>query len=203
MSSSVTRGFERTFSNSSSLRVIGNCWMLNESAPAWLRIACFTDAFRPWISDTTAMIDVTATMLPRTVMNDRSLADQIASRAISADSAKLRMVVMWDRCAPSGLPGPLGVVHLHQIAVGHAADGVVGAGDHLIAGFQPAEHLEVLVAGDSHLDREKLGAALVHQEHAFHFLPRLSRLQLRGRRHRLDGRPGRRRAAALPIARLF
>src|SRR5262252_7589696 len=85
------RGLERTFSNSSSLRVIGNCWMLNESAPAWLRIACFTDAFRPWISDTTAMIDVTATMLPSTVMNDRSLADQIASRAISADSAKLRM----------------------------------------------------------------------------------------------------------------
>src|SRR5262245_62628838 len=91
MSSSVIRGFERTFSNSSSLRVIGNCWMLKESAPAWLRIARFTDAFRPWISDTTAMIDVTATMLPRTVMKDRSLADQIASRAISADSAKLRI----------------------------------------------------------------------------------------------------------------
>src|SRR4051794_25049891 len=91
MSSSETRGFERTLSNSSSLRVIGNCWMLNESAPAWLRIACFTDAFRPWISDTTAMIDVTATMLPSTVMNDRSLADQIASSAISADSAKLRI----------------------------------------------------------------------------------------------------------------
>src|SRR5262249_30959304 len=37
------------------------------------------------------MIDVTATMLPSTVMNDRSLADQIASRAIRADSAKLRI----------------------------------------------------------------------------------------------------------------
>ena len=68
------RGLSRTLSNSSSLRVIGNCWMLNESAPAWLRIACLTDAFSPWISDTTAMIDVTATMLPSTVMNDRSLA---------------------------------------------------------------------------------------------------------------------------------
>src|SRR3954453_21864698 len=50
-----------------------------------------TDALRPWMSDTTAMIDVTATMLPSTVMNDRSLADQIASRAIRADSAKLRI----------------------------------------------------------------------------------------------------------------
>ena len=72
------RGLLRTFSNSSSLRVIGYCWMLNESAPAWLRIACFTEAFSPWMSDTTAMIDVTATMLPSTVMNDRSLADQMA-----------------------------------------------------------------------------------------------------------------------------
>src|SRR5882757_3376129 len=86
MSSSVMRGLARTLSNSSSLRVIGNCWILNESAPAWLRIADLTDAFSPWINDTTAMIEVTATMLPRTVMNDRSLADQIASSAIIADS---------------------------------------------------------------------------------------------------------------------
>ena len=60
--------------------------MLNESAPAWLRIASLTDAFRPWMSDTTAMIDVTATMLPSTVMNDRSLAAQMASSAMPADS---------------------------------------------------------------------------------------------------------------------
>src|SRR3954466_8596031 len=106
MSSSETRGFERTLSNSSSLRVIGNCWMLNESAPAWLRIACFTEALRPWINDTTAMIDVTATMLPSTVMNDRSLADQIASSAISADSAKLRIA----------RAGRVGVAHLSYLA---------------------------------------------------------------------------------------
>ncbi len=84
------RGLLRTFSNSSSLRVIGNCWMLNESAPAWLRIASLTEAFRPWMSDTTAIIEVTATMLPSTVINDRSFADQMASSAISADSIKLR-----------------------------------------------------------------------------------------------------------------
>src|SRR5947208_15591824 len=104
MSSSETRGFERTLSNSSSLRVIGNCWMLNESAPAWLRIACFTEALRPWISDTTGMIDVTATMLPSTVMNDRSLADAIASSAIRADSAKIRIGLVGD----VGLGGRVG-----------------------------------------------------------------------------------------------
>src|ERR1043165_3277613 len=85
------RGLLRTFSNSSSLRVIGNCWMLNESAPLWLRSACLTDALSPWISDTTAMIDVTATMLPSTVINDRSLAAQIAASAILADSNSLCM----------------------------------------------------------------------------------------------------------------
>src|SRR5438876_2427369 len=37
------------------------------------------------------MIDVTATMLPSTVMNDRSFADQIASSAIIADSRYLFM----------------------------------------------------------------------------------------------------------------
>ena len=60
--------------------------MLNESAPACRRISCFTDEFKPVISDTTAIIDVTATMFPSTVMNDRSLLDQIASSAINADS---------------------------------------------------------------------------------------------------------------------
>ena len=49
-------------------------------------MASFTAAFNPWISDTTAMIDVTATMLPSTVISDRSLEDQIASSAIPADS---------------------------------------------------------------------------------------------------------------------
>ena len=42
----------------------------------------------PWTSDTTAMIDVTATMLPSTVMNDRSLLDQIACSAIVAASRR-------------------------------------------------------------------------------------------------------------------
>src|SRR6059058_5796931 len=132
MSSSETRGFERTLSNSSSLRVIGNCWMLNESAPAWFRIAPFTDALRPWMSDTTAMIEVTATMFPSTVISERSFADQMASSAIFADSRNLPMVVGCGRDLPA-LPAALpAVVHLHQIAVGHAADRVVWSRDHLI-----------------------------------------------------------------------
>ena len=83
------RGFARIRSNSSSLKAIGNCWTLNESAPAWLRMASWTAALSPWISDTTAMIDVTATMLPSTVMNDRSLAAQIAASAMPAASRSL------------------------------------------------------------------------------------------------------------------
>ena len=82
----LIRGLPRTFSNSSSLRATGNCWMLKESAPAWLRMASVTDAFSPWMIETTAMIDVTATMLPRTVMTERSFAAQMASSAIRADS---------------------------------------------------------------------------------------------------------------------
>src|SRR2546423_10324817 len=92
MSFSVMVGLERTLSNSSSLRTIGYCSTTNESAPAWLRICCLTDALRPWISDTTAMIDVTATMLPSTVINDRSFDDQMASSAMSAESRNLFMV---------------------------------------------------------------------------------------------------------------
>src|SRR5438874_8873860 len=52
-------------------------------------MASSTEAFSPWISETTAMMDVTATMLPSTVMNDRSLAAQIAASAIIADSKNL------------------------------------------------------------------------------------------------------------------
>ena len=45
-----------------------------------------TIAFMPWISDTTVTIDVTATMLPSTVMNDRSLLAQMACSAMTMDS---------------------------------------------------------------------------------------------------------------------
>ena len=71
---------------------MGNCCTLNESAPAWLRIASCTEALSPWISATTEMIDVTATMLPSTVMNDRSFAAQMAWRAMPADSNSVLII---------------------------------------------------------------------------------------------------------------
>src|SRR5581483_8026321 len=103
------------------------------------------------MSDTTAMIDVTATMLPRTVMNDRSFADQIASNAIRADSQSLFIRLRGPRDRR---------LLLHGVAVRHAADGVVRSGDHLIAGLQPGEHLEVALAGDAELDGDELGAVV-------------------------------------------
>ena len=48
------------------------------SAPMSLTIASATIPFMPWMSVTTVTIDVTATMLPSTVMNDRSLLAQMA-----------------------------------------------------------------------------------------------------------------------------
>src|SRR5881394_386227 len=114
-------------------------------------MACFTEAFRPWMSDTTAMIDVTATILPSTVMNDRSFADQMASSAMRADSRSLFIrgrgrqggqgrqglvhPAFPGRPRPPCLPLRL-VVHLHQIAVGHAAHRIVRSGDDLIAGCE-------------------------------------------------------------------
>ena len=66
-------------------------WIWNASAPISDTIAFDTAPFNPWISDTTAMIDVTATMLPSTVSSDRSLFDQIALRAMPMASMNLFM----------------------------------------------------------------------------------------------------------------
>src|SRR5690242_5252658 len=115
------------------------------------------------MSETTAMIDVTATMLPSTVMNDRSLALQIAASATAADS-KIRCTSCRSRRLPAAAETEresaaaehaLRVARLPDldaVAVGEAADRVVRSGDHLIAVAQPAEHLEVLVAGDADFD---------------------------------------------------
>src|SRR6476620_11907250 len=133
------------------------------------------------MSDTTAMIDVTATMLPSTVMNDRSLEDQIASSAMSADSMNLFIAPGLEGRGPA-YPALLLrlVVHFHQIAVGHAANRVVRSGDHFVAAFQTAQHLEVLVARDPHLDGDEFRLARAHQEHALGFLACLARFQFGG-----------------------
>src|SRR5437867_4036549 len=130
------------------------------------------------------MIEVTATMLPSTVMNDRNLADQMASSAIAADSRSLFI----KRPGRPGLPGPpdlpalAAVVYFHQIPIGHAANRVVGPRDHLISGVQTRQHFEILVAGDAHFYRHEFGVTVANGEHAFGLLARLAGLELRRRR---------------------
>src|SRR5437879_1707454 len=68
-------------------------------------MACVTDAFSPRIRDTTAMIEVTATMLPSTVIRERSLALQIACAATNAESMNLFMAGL---AGLDGLGGPDG-----------------------------------------------------------------------------------------------
>src|SRR5881392_1469032 len=62
--------------------------MVKLSAPTPETMALVTYPFMPWISDTTAMIDVTATMFPRTVRNDRRLFAQMALIARPTASQK-------------------------------------------------------------------------------------------------------------------
>ena len=98
----VIRGLLRTFSKSSSLRVTPKRSTTKESAPTSDTIASVTVAFRPWMSDTTAMIDVTATILPSTLMNERSLLLQMARSAMKMPS-RIRPTVptSWRRPAAS------------------------------------------------------------------------------------------------------
>src|SRR5262245_29089674 len=103
------------------------------------------------------MIEVTATMFPSTVINDRSLDPQIASSAIPADSRSLfilarerlerlegqeRQTARSREYLPAHLALPaqqeslgFGRVHFYRVAVGHAAHRVIRAGDDLITDF--------------------------------------------------------------------
>src|SRR4051794_32360618 len=120
------------------------------------------------MSATTAMIDVTATMLPRTVMNDRSFAAQMAWRAMPADSKRVFMT----RGLPRGRR-----LDLHRIGVEQSAHRVVRPRDDLIARLQAREHLEVAIARDPHLDGHVLHDAGSDDEHALGLLPCLAREQ--------------------------
>src|SRR5258706_15317927 len=142
------------------------------------------------MSDTTAMIDVTATILPRTVISDRSFAPQIASSAMPADSMTLFTDSPNHEERPSWLH--LSVLRRRVDLDGRAflqvAHRIVRTGDDLIARFQSHDDLEVFVARDTHLDWHELDLAAPHDEDAFGLLPRLSGLELRGRSHRFDAR---------------
>src|SRR5262249_24395780 len=117
------------------------------------------------MSDTTAMIDVTATMLPSTVMNERSFAAQMAESAMPPDSRNWPTLLPNFLIQSPDLLRRLLVVHLDQIAVGHAPDRVVRTGHHLIARLQAVEDFEVFLSRDSHLDRNELRGAVAHDEY--------------------------------------
>src|SRR5690242_15332784 len=117
----------------------------------------------PRISDTTAMIEVTATMLPSTVMNDRSLPAQMAESARRTASMNFCMTA----CCRRRASGPvLRLLGLHRVALLQVSHRIERAGDHLVAGLQAAEHLEVLVAGDARLDRDEDRGLVLDQEDA-------------------------------------
>src|SRR5688500_19182322 len=98
----------------------------------------------PRMSDTTAMIEVTATMLPSTVMNERSLPAQMAESAS-------RMASM-NFCMRASRPRSGAVFRLlgfDEVAVLQVSHRIEGAGDDLVARLEAGQHLEVLVAGDA------------------------------------------------------
>jgi hypothetical protein len=85
-SSMVMRGLLRARSMSSSLVTMPMRSTVNESAPVRDSTASATAAFMPWISDTTVMMDDTATMLPSSVSSERSLFAQMEASASLIDS---------------------------------------------------------------------------------------------------------------------
>src|SRR5882672_12619557 len=113
------------------------------------------------MSDTTAMIEVTATMLPSTVINDRSFEPQIASSAMPADSRSLftqcpnhedhegtKSVLQMEPFVSfvsswSHLSVLRSGVDLHGRAFLQVADRIVRTGHDLVARFEACDDLEV------------------------------------------------------------
>src|SRR4030095_4540401 len=128
------------------------------------------------------MMDVTATILPSTVISDRSLAAQMALSAMPAASTYLFTTWTPASALPEReLPGRVRAglwADLHLVAVGHASDRVERTCDHLVADLHTRQHFEVLVAGDADFDRQEFGPISAHNKDAFSFLARLSRLEL-------------------------
>src|SRR4029450_11910457 len=148
----------------------------------------------PWTSDTTAMMDVTATMFPSTVRNDRSLYSQIARSAMVADSRNwFTSSLLHNRRTLRGLD-------FHRRAVTKLADRAERPDDHLIPSVYTGEPFEVLLPGNAGLHRREHRLVVLDDEHALEFLPLLAGLQLL----RLDGAAGasllRRRLVADEVA---
>ncbi len=179
-------GLLRVRSSSSSLRTGGRRCTTNESAPTSVTMAVDTIAFMPWMSDTMVTIEVTATMLPSTVMNDRSLLAQMACSAI-ADGVEDLVHVSDRPCPLSGSSASCrsataSLLPAHFLAVGQLAHRGERPGDHVVARLEAVEHLEILLPGHADLDGREHRAALPEHEHAFGLLARVSRRRLVGDR---------------------
>src|SRR5436190_12978422 len=116
----------------------------------------------PWMSETTAMMDVTATMFPSTVRNDRSL---FAQMALSARTTASR-----NSCMTSARPGrslgwrarrtPDRHFHFDRRSIGQLTHRREWTDDHFVAFLETGEDLEILLAGDSGLDGHEHGFAV-------------------------------------------
>src|SRR5687768_7896688 len=99
------------------------------------------------------MIDVTATILPSTVMSDRSFDDQMALSAIPAASRYLfnRGQTPCQKLSWGLTPVRRRWLNFDRVAVVHVPNVVVRARYHLISGFEAGQHFEVPIAGDTDL----------------------------------------------------
>src|SRR5687767_9499365 len=110
------------------------------------------------------MIDDTATMLPSSVSNDRSLFAQIDPSASLTDSK------IWN-IASAALRW---IGHLNEIPVKHIPYRIKRSGDHAIAFVQSTNNLEIPLAGNPDFHGHELRAAVADDEHAFDFIAALA-----------------------------
>ena len=182
-SSTLMRGLLRTRSSSSALRTTGMRWIVKLSAPTSVTIAFVTYAFIPWMSETTAMIDVTATMFPRTVRNDRSLFVQMAFSAMPTASRNWFMPE-----GPALLLGRAGrdrgaCSTLTAAPSFSSRTDANGPTTTLSPSFSPPRTSKYLSPAMPGLDRHELRLVVADDEDALELLPRLPGLELR-RLHR-------------------
>ena len=148
-------------------------WMVKLSTPTSETIASVTVAFIPCTSDTTAMIDVTATMLPSTVRNDRSLFDQIALSAMPAASRNwftLRLLPAWLLPCPDPSPAR------RPSALARTTKGPTMT---LSPSLTPDSTSKYLSPANARLHRNELRVVVANHEDPFELLPRLPGLELR------------------------
>src|SRR5262245_46615446 len=115
------------------------------------------------------MMDVTATMLPMTVRNERSLFDQIAWSAIPTASRNICMATVASALGARRRSRRWGGGGFHLVSIAETTYRGERAGDDFLTIFEAREHLEEFLAGDAGLDLREERAALFDEEHAFHF----------------------------------